>query len=262
MEQYENHFQIVQLNMKPIEKAFDILEVFLKQRGKIGIVELADVTKLNVSTAHRIVSILVKRGYLSQSEKKGKYSLSPKLLEFGFMIKRELKIGDVASPFLDELNRMVNESVNLVILENKEAVYVKHIAPSHMLQMFTKAGARVPLHSTGVGKVFLAYMGEKELQKFLNSKGLPFRTRNTITDFSRLKDELAIIRREGTAIDDEENELGVKCVAAPVKDATGNVIAAISISGPSARLDNNRVQELGLLVKSCALKISRRIGYR
>ena len=248
--------------MKTIEKAFDILETFLKQKGKIGILELADVTKLNVSTAHRIVSTLVKRGYLNQPEKRGQYSLSPKLLEFSLVIKREMKIREVAFPFLDELNKTVNESVNLVILDNNEAVYVEHIASRHGLRMFTQVGARVPLHCTGVGKVFLAHMGEKELQKFLDSKGLPFRTRNTVTDFSKLKNELSIIRRKGTAIDDEENEMGVKCVAAPVKDVNGNVVAAISVSVPSTRLDNNRVQKLGLLVKNCALKISRRIGYR
>ena len=120
----------------------------------------------------------------------------------------------------------------------------------------------MPLHCTGVGKVLLAHTGEKELEKFLNSKGLPCRTRNTITDFGKLKNELSIIRRKGTAIDNEENEMGVKCVAAAVKDVNGNVIAAVSVSGPFARLDNNRVQELELLVKSCALNISRGVGYK
>jgi len=248
--------------MQTVEKAFDILEVFLKQEGEMGIAALANLSRLNISTAHRITSTLVKRGYLNQRQKRGKYYLGPRLLEFGSIVKRRMKIRDRALPFLQELNKMVDESINLAILDANEAVYIEQIESNHNLRIFTEVGNRVPLHCTGVGKVFLAHMGEAEVERFLNSKALPYYTENTITDFSQLKKQLLIVRREGIAEDDEEMEVGVRCVASSVKDCDGNVVAAISVSGPSARLSGKRVAELKLLVKRCGLQISRAMGYR
>lgn len=247
--------------MKTVEKTLDILETFLKQEGEIGITELANLNGLNISTAYRIAFTLVNRGYLNQQQRRGKYSLSPKLLQFGSIIKKGMKIGDVAFPFLERLNKMVDESVNLAILDTDEVTYIEHIEPSHNLRMFTQVGNRLPLHCTGMGKVFLAQMNDNDLKRYLNSKGLPYRTENTITDSSKLKEELVIIKREDIATDDGETEPGVKCVASPVKDSDGNVIAAISVSGPSARLNSERIREIKLLVKSCALEISRATGY-
>jgi len=248
--------------MQTVEKAFDILEVFLKQEGEMGIAALANLSRLNISTAHRITSTLVKRGYLNQRQKRGKYYLGPRLLEFGSIVKRRMKIRDRALPFLQELNKMVDESINLAILDANEAVYIEQIESNHNLRIFTEVGNRVPLHCTGVGKVFLAHMGEAEVERFLNSKALPYYTENTITDFSQLKKQLLIVRREGIAEDDEEMEVGVKCVASSVKDCDGIVVAAISVSGPSARLSGKKVAELKLLVKRCGWEISRAMGYR
>ncbi len=248
--------------MQVVEKALDILEVFLKQEGEMGIAALANLSRLNISTAHRITSTLVKRGYLNQRQKRGKYYLGSKLLEFGSIVKRRMKIREVAFPFLQELNKAVDESVNLAILDANEAVYIEQIESNQNLRIFTAVGNRVPLHCTGVGKVFLAHMGEVEVERFLNSKALPYYTKNTITDFSQLKKTLLIVRREGIAEDNEELEVGVRCVASSVKDCDGNVVAAISVSGPSARLSGKKVAELKLLVKRCGLEISRAMGYR
>jgi len=248
--------------MKTVEKTIDILEVFLKQGDEFGIVELANLSGLNISTAHRIVSALVKRGYLNQRRKGERYSLSPKLLQFGSIIRKRMKIGDVALPFLYKLNKIIDENVNLAILDTDGAIFIEVVESSQYLRMFLQLGAKEPLHCTGVGKVFLAHMQDEELETFLNGKGLPYYTENTIRDFSKLKQELSIIRREGAAIDNEEFVPGAKCVASPIKDANGNVVAAVSVSGPSARLHSKRVQELKLLVKSCGLEMSRAIGHR
>lgn len=248
--------------MQTVEKALDILEVFLKQEGEMGIAALANLSRLNISTAHRITSTLVKRGYLNQRQKREKYYLGPRLLEFGSIVKRRMKIREVAFPFLQELNKVADESINLAILDANEAVYIEQIESNHNLRIFTEVGNRVPLHCTGVGKVFLAHMGEVEVERFLNSKDLPYYTKNTITDFSQLKKQLLIVRREGVAEDNEEMEVGVRCVASSVKDCDGNVVAAISVSGPSARLSGKKVAELKLLVKRYGLEISRAMGYR
>ena len=247
--------------MKTVEKMLDILEVFLEQRDEIGIVELANLSGLNISAVHRIASTLVERGYLNQQQKGKRYSLSPKLLQFSGHIQKRMKIRDVALPCLLKLNKMIDETVNLAILDADKAVFIDAVESSHYLRTVPQIGTREPLHCTGVGKVFLAHMREEELERFLNSKGLAYQTENTITDFSKLKQELSIIRREGTAIDNEEFETGMKCVASPVKNGNGNVVAAVSVTIPSARLNSERVRELKLLVKSCTLEISRGIGY-
>jgi len=247
--------------MKAAERVLDTLESFLKQEGEIGLVELANLSKLNISTTHRIASILVKRGYLNQHNKRAKYSLSAKLLEFTPSIKSITKIADIAFPFLVELSKQINESVIVSVLDRNEAVNIEHVECSQNLRFTSRVGARLPLHSTAVGKILLAYMTEKELEKFLDSKGLTYFTENTITDPDRLRAELAAIRREEIAMNEEESELGVKCVASSIKDGSGKVVAAVTISGPSARLNSHRVRELKCLVKNCGLKISKALGY-
>ncbi|MFQ5996892.1 MAG: IclR family transcriptional regulator [Dehalococcoidales bacterium] len=249
--------------MERLEKALDVLEIFLQHEGELRISQLASLSGLNVSTAYRLASTLVKRGYLSRQQKRGKYSLGLKLLGFSSAIKKKVKVRDAALPFLEKLNAATGEAVNLAILDSSEAVYIEHLeSHSYLLRMFTEVGNRVSLHCTGVGKTFLANMREEELQRYLNCYGLPQCTSKTITDTGKLKNELLIAKRDGIAEDDEETELGVRCIASPVKDGNGNVVAAVSISGPSARLNSDRVRELKLLVKNCGLEISQAIGYR
>jgi len=247
--------------MKTVEKTVDVLEAFLKHEGEMGITELAKVSGLNISTAYRIASVLVRRGYLSQRRKRGEYFIGPKFLEFSNVIRRRRKIENVAFPFLDKLNKLTNESVNLAILDRSEAVCIEQIESSQDLRIMTKIGARFPLYCTGVGKAFLAYMGEKEIERYARSKGLPYRTENTITELSRLKEELATIRQEGIAIDNEELELGVKCIGAPIFDSNGNVVATFNVSGPSVRLNSRRIEEIKSLIKHCSSEISRALEY-
>ncbi len=248
--------------MKTIKKALDVLEIFLNRDDEIGLTELASLTGMNVSTAHRVVMTLVRRGYINQRQKRQKYSLSTKFLQFGYVLNKRMTIRDVAFPMLDGLNKMVSESVNIAVLDQNEAVYIEHIESNQNLRIFTQVGNRVPLHCTGVGKVFLAHMNGEELEKALNSKDLPSYTKNTITDVNKLKHDLTIIRKENVSIDDEEREIGVKCIASPIKNSNESVVAALSVSGPSARLSSKRVHEIKPLVRSCALEISRAMGYQ
>ena len=248
--------------MKTVRKALDILEVFLNDEDELGIGTVARLTKLNISTAHRLASIMLKKGYLSQPVNRGKYSLGLKLLEFTGAIKKKIEVRDVALPFMEKLNKKINESVNLAILDANEAVYIEQIETTHYLRTYIEVGHRVPLHASGAGKILLASMTEEEVKQFHKDKGLPSYTENTIRNFSKLKKELSKIRREGVAIDNEERELGVRCVAAPVRDGNGNVVAAISVSGPTARLNDKRLGEVESLLKDCALKSSQAMGYK
>ncbi|GAI87229.1 unnamed protein product, partial [marine sediment metagenome] len=134
---------------------------------------------------------------------------------------------DISYPFLVQLNQMTGESVNLAIRDVFNAVYIEHIESSHSLRMFTQVGCAVPLHCTGIGKVFLANMMEMECAEYLNVIGLPRYTENTVTNYEQLKEELAVIRREGIATDDEEMERGARCIAAPVRDLDGTLVAVV-----------------------------------
>lgn len=247
--------------MKTIQKAFDVLEIFL-DRDEIRLADLASLTGMNVSTAHRVVMSLVKRGYLTQRQKRQKYSLGTKFLQFSHVLSRRMKIRAVAFPILDGLNKMLGESVNIAILDQNEAVYIEHIESNQNLRIFTQVGNRVPLHCTGVGKIFLAHMNGEELEKVLNGKNLLAYTQNTVTDVTKLKQDLAVVRQEGIGTDDEEREIGVKCIASPIKNDIGSIIAALSVSGPSARLSSKRIREMKPLIRSCALEISRAMGYQ
>ncbi len=247
--------------MKSVDRVIDVLEVFLNTQKGAGVVELATRSGNNVSTSYRIVSTLVKRGYLIQPLVRGKYYLAPKLLRFSEVIRMSTRVREVAHPFLLQLNSKTKESVNLAILEGTDAIYMDHIETSYNLRLFTQVGRSVPLHCTGVGKIFLANMTDDELKRYMNNRSLIRFTPNTITETEQLEKELALIRRDDIAIDNEEMERGVKCVAAPVKSINGYTVACVSISGPSARIDGAIELFLKSAVKDCALKISQELGY-
>jgi DNA-binding IclR family transcriptional regulator len=144
--------------MNSISKALNILEQILAVHEQVGVSKLAELTGLNVTTTHRIANLLVKRGYLRQTQRGGKYWLGSKFLEFYAASKEILKIREVALPFLENLHKTVGESVNLAILDSDEVVYIEHIASHHSLRTFTQIGNRVPCYCTGVGKILLAYL--------------------------------------------------------------------------------------------------------
>jgi IclR family KDG regulon transcriptional repressor len=259
----ENIFHAMKnFTIQPVENALNIIELFLKYKKEIGVSELAKLTGLNVSTAHHLATILLSRGYLKQKQRRGPYSLGFKYLEFTSAIQSQLQLRDVADPFLEKLSVTVGESVNLAVLDSREVVYIECIESDQNLRTFTKLGNRVPLYATGVGKIFLANMRIEELSEYLESVELNLRTDNTIVDVKKLKEELAKILAHGYAIDNEEMELGIKCVACAIRNWEGQVVAAISVSGPSSRLNVARINDLVPLINSCSLEISRSLGYK
>lgn len=244
-----------------IFKVLNLLEVFLKDsENEIGISRMAELTGLKVSTVHRIATALVEKGYLSQQGKRGKYTLGLKFLEFGNALKRNMRIRDIALPFLEKLRMVSGESTNLAIPDQNSVVYIDHVDSNQTLRTFTQVGNRAPMYCTGVGKIFLAYMKAEE-KSFLSNLSFTRYTDNTLANFEELEKELAVIKREGASIDNGEMEIGVRCIAAPIRDSNGLVIAAVSISGPYTRLNNKRVEELKPLVVNFGLDISRALGY-
>jgi DNA-binding IclR family transcriptional regulator len=205
-------------------------------------------------------------GYVRQDPKTRNYSLGFKLVELGNLLLGQLDLRKEAEPILMDLAERTKETVHMVFLDRNEIVYIDKVEldrhPSG-LRMASRVGLRNPAHSCAVGKVLLAHLPAEELDRIIKEKGLPKRTDNTITDPIQLREHLKLVRTQGYAIDDEENEKGVRCIAAPVFDEGGKAVAAISISTLAFRVTKKVMQEsLKKEVMEAALKISQRLGFR
>ena len=248
--------------MDAINKAFEILDIFLEKEEELGINDIVRLINIKASTAHRITNILVSRGYIYQKQKRGKYSLSTKkLLDFVWIAKARLKVRNVALPFLQDLSQVVNENAHINFKVGKIAYNTDVITSNNHTLSVMPEKRDLDLYSTSVGKVFLAYMPDTEFQEYCNDTVLKAKTPNTITELSNLKMCLKKVRREGVAFDDEENELGVKDIASPIKDLDGTVVAAIGVIGPSVRITRRRMIEISRIVKKYAQDISEAMGY-
>ncbi|MGI8909656.1 MAG: IclR family transcriptional regulator [Rubrobacteraceae bacterium] len=245
--------------VRSVERTLDILEFLSRSGGEVGVSEIGDATGLAVGTAHRLLGTLAGRGYVHRDARTRKYGLGLKSLNM--VIATRERIGTLALPFLEELMQTSQETANLAILEANSTVYIEQVAPpARMLRMFTEPGNRVPLHSTGTGKVLLAYQSARLVDFIIARAGLAQHTVSTITDPPQLRAELEKVREDGYAVDFEEQEEGVRCLAAPVFGADGEVFAAMSISGPASRLKKRRINELVPDIKGISTTFSEAFG--
>jgi DNA-binding IclR family transcriptional regulator len=249
-------------SVQSLERAFDLLEA-LAAGGELGVTELANRTGLVPSTAHRLLHTLTKRGYVSQSRETGRYLLGYKIVEVasGLEHRRE-RLRAVARPHLEGIQRATGETVNLVVLEADRVVYIDQVEGSRNVRMFTTVGTSVPAHTTGSGKAIMA-LGPPDLPGALyGDRELERLTNRTLTTLAALEDDFKRIRRRGYALDNEEHEEGVGCVAAPVFDHTGRPCSAISVSGPTARILHEHSSALGALLIERAGLASEALGHR
>jgi DNA-binding IclR family transcriptional regulator len=250
-------------SVQSLERAFDLLEA-LSVGGELGVTELANRTGLVPSTAHRLLHTLTKRGYVSQSPETGRYLLGYKVVEVasGLEHRRE-RLRAVARPHLEGIQRATGETVNLVVLEADRVVYIDQVEGSRNVRMFTTVGTSVPAHTTGSGKAIMA-LGPPEsvTAAYGDREPLERLTNRTLTSLAALEDDFKRIRRRGYALDNEEHEEGVGCVAAPVFDHTGRPCAAISVSGPTARILHEHSSALGALLIERAARVSAALGHR
>jgi IclR family acetate operon transcriptional repressor len=196
--------------VRSLERAFELLEHLAEAGGRLALTELTEVSGLPMPTIYRLMRTLVNRGYVRQ-EPSRRYALGPRLIRLGETAGRLL--GSSARPSLARLVDEVGETANMAVLEGDEVVYVAQVPSRHSMRMFTEVGRRVNPHCTGVGKALLAQLPEDAALEILGRTGLPARTPHTITDPAALMSELARIRQRGYALDDEEQEIGVRCVA-------------------------------------------------
>lgn len=247
--------------VQSLDRALKILEVLGNHPKGLGVTNLASEVDLHKSTVHRLLVTLAQRGFVEQDRDTEKYKLGLKILELSNKILTHMELRQEARPFLEELMEYANEVVHLCVMHEGEVVYIDKIEFPDAIRMFSQIGRRQPVHCTGVGKAILAYLPENKVVEILESKGMPRKAPNTITDIKEMLEHLKKIRQRGYAIDDVENEIGIRCIAAPIFNHTGEVIASLSIAGPESRLTSERIPELGAKVKETGLKISRRMGY-
>ena len=210
------------------------------------------------STTHRILDTLKHWGYVEQEPDNQEYQLGLKVLELGMAKLQQIDLVREATPYLKELVNQCNETAHLGVLEEGDVLYLAKEESSQTIRMCSYVGKRAPLYCTALGKVLLAYLPEGERKKILSRRGLPRLTEKTITDKKELEKELNKVKEQGFALDIGENEKDVRCIAAPIRNYQGKVIAAISISGPAYRVDIDKQNYL----KEALIEISKKISKR
>jgi len=238
-----------------ISRAFTVLNLFRDEGGALGVVQLADRLDLTLSTAHRIARALVAEGYLAQDEGRERYRLGPQSLLLGQAAQRAMGMG-VARPVLERLAGQTQESVNLGLLDGDHAVVIQRIESPQPLRFSMEVGTRVELHATSMGKSLLAF--NDSLHEYVDGLGseLPQLTAKTHATTDALRRDLDEIRDRGWSIDDEESMLGVRCVAAPIIDGSGQARSAVAIQAPAVRMPDSRFGELGPEVRRAADELS------
>jgi len=242
--------------IKVLEKVIKILDLFDEKGKEITPTEIRESLNLNKSTVFRILNILEEANYLERDSVTSKYRLGFKLYYLGSLVQGRSEIKNLVHPFLEELKEKCDETVHLVVIDHGETFYLDKVEGEKTIRIVSKVGWRLPVNCTGVGKILLASLPEETLKDIIQEKGLKRFTSNTITDIETLKIELAQIRKQGYAIDNEEIEIGLKCIAAPLKYSAGETIASISISGPKERFNSTEMKRLIPLIKSTSERIS------
>ena len=242
-------------SVQSVERVFTLLELLTDAGGSLGLTQLASASGLPLPTIHRLMATLTTRGYVRR-ESSRRYSLGPRLVRLGEAASRAF--GVWAGPSLRKLVDLTGETANLAMLDGDTVLYVAQAPSPHSMRMFTEPGRRVLPHCTGVGKALLAQMAAEDARAILARTGMPAQTPATITDPDKLIDQLTIIRTQGFAIDDGEQEIGVRCVAVPVTAAPG--LVAISVSGPQARVTEDDVRRFVPMLQQVADELGQAVA--
>ncbi|KAF0220401.1 MAG: IclR family transcriptional [Geobacteraceae bacterium] len=248
--------------IQAVDHALDLLEQFHDDVDELGVTELSKRLKLHKNNVFRLLATLESRAYIEQNRVTENYRLGLKTLELGQTFIRQMGLLRQSRPVLESLVRECNETTYVAILKEFHIVYLDVVETDLTVRVVPRVGARLPAYCTAAGKVQLAYMTDEELEHYLPSKELKRYTPNTVTDKEELKRHLKVIAEQGYALDNEELDIGVKCVGAPIRDYTRRIVGAVSISGPSMRFPDERMDnELIPMVKRAAEEISTKLGY-
>lgn len=240
-----------------LERAMRLLDVLAKQSEPVALKNLAAATGLHASTAHRILNDLVVGRYVERVDS-GLYQLGMRLLELGSLVKGRLNVREAALDYMRDLHNITGQTINLSVQQGDEIVYVERAWSERSgMQVVRAIGGRAPLHLTSTGKLFLSVSEPRQIKAYIMRTGLAGTTRNSLTQADQLERDLALVRRHGYSRDNEELELGVRCIAAGVYDDTGKLQAGLSISAPADRLRDEWIA----LLQDTAARISEALGY-
>jgi IclR family acetate operon transcriptional repressor len=242
-----------------VAKAFAILRALSAEaREGMNLSEVCARVGMSRSTTHRYLTTLEK---LDLAERDGgdRFHLGPQLVALAGSYLANSDLRRESMPLLQELASQTQETIHLAVPSGNEVVYIDKVDSRQAIQMYSYIGARLPMHSTALGKSILAHLGAEQIENLISAR-LSKRTPRTITTAEALRRELVLVKAQGFAVDDEENEIGICCVGAPIFDYTQRVVAAVSVSGPTNRMTSERATQLGPLVKKAAARISRRVG--
>lgn len=247
--------------LSSVATAIELLKAFSEDEFEIGISALAKRLGVAKSTAHRLATTLASEGLLEQDRASGKYRLGIALFRLGTLVRRRMNVSEVARPFLFSLRERTNETVHLAILDGRDIMYVYFLESTQAVRMRSDLGLRKPACCTAEGQAILAFSPPETVQALIRD-GLQARTPHTITAPDKLLRALEAVRQRGCAIEDEESEIGVRCVAAPIRNDAGEVVAAVGVAGPVSRLSKKALTAFMPHVIATADAISARLGHR
>ena len=249
--------------IQAVSHALELLEQFHGEVDELGVTELSKRLKLHKNNVFRLLATLESHGYIEQNRVTENYRLGLKTLELGQTFIRQMGLLRQSKPILEALVKECNETTYVAILKDTSIVYLDAVETDMTVRVVSRVGSRLPAYCTAAGKIQIAHMSDEELENYLPTKELQRFTNNTITDRDELKKQLKTIVEQGYAIDNEEMDIGVTCVAAPIRDYTRRIIGAVSISGPSMRFSEERMRkELIPIAIKASEEISAKLGFQ
>lgn len=247
--------------VKSLHRALDLLEALAAGERELPLSYLAQRFGLPPSTVHRLLATLVQRGYVAQNPETGRYRVGARAFEVGTGFLQQWQLREVARPAMAALAEETGETVSLAIYDGGSAVYVDQVESGQMVRLFSRIGARVPLHCTGVGKVLLSRFSEWEIRAMIRRQGMKPYTPQTLTRLEDLLAEIREVARQGYALDRQEFSEEVACAAAPVLNHQGEMTAALSVAGPTYRITPERLLVLADQVRAAARRLSIGLGF-
>lgn len=247
--------------VQALDRALRLLEILAGGDG-MTLTALASASGLAASTVHRLLATLAAHGFVELEDRDQTWTIGVEAFRVGQAFHRRFEVATMGRPIMRELMEATGETANIGIFEGGEVVFISQVESAEPIRAYFRSGERRHAHASGIGKALLAAMTRDRVERLVRDKGLPRFTDATITEPERLFADLAVIRRRGWSLDDEERSRGMRCIAAAIYDENGEAIAGLSISGPSGRLEPDRVDHLGPLVRRAADAITRAIGGR
>lgn len=248
--------------VQSVDRTLCILELLSDYEEGLGITEIGEKLELHKSTVHRLLATLIYKGYAKQNKNTSKYEMTFKLFEIGSKKVEKIDLVTISKPYLTELMKKTNEVIHLGVREGIEIIYVAKVESPKSMRMRTRIGMSKPMYCTAMGKAMLSQMEDDEIQEIWNASYVERLTENTIIDFNKLKNKLFEAREKGYTVDDQEVEIGIKCLGTVIKDYEGNVCGAISISSSPLTLTADKESYYLKLLLEYADKISKELGYR